>query len=181
ATLFVCAALLVPASYAPLAAGLFWGACLGGLLILVRQRRPAQRLAGQTSPPSTQIMRDTLTGALLLASVGWIGTPVAAAPADEAAKLAATKTYRVVIPLNADRQPTGDYVYVPLDFYTLLYRAPERPELPAWLLRSVTYEVETPPEKAAASIVTMRTEIENMAEKAKISLPLRRGEVHLPE
>ena len=74
----------------------------------------------------------------------------------------------------------GDYVYVSPDFYTLLYRAPEREQLPRLAAASATYELEAAEEGTAASIV-MRLELETLAARGQGRLPLRRGEIHLLE
>lgn len=180
-------AILLPVAFAPLAAGLFWGTLVGGLIDLVRPRSGAPLLAPRHSSPSTQTMMGaSLTGALILApSIFLAGIPAIAAPGDAPRTAPADATggriHRVVVPIDADQRPVGEYVYVPLDFYTLLYRAPEREELPPWLVRSAAYEFATTPENPSSGNFTLRLEIESLAANAKVSLPLHRGEIHLLE
>jgi hypothetical protein len=182
ASLFAGAALLVPPAWSPLAAGVFWGALGGCLFSLVRPRAVSRPTAPRSSRPSTRsILATSLTGLFLFLTMGSGHHATAiAAPDEPSGDASVAKIHRVVIPVDADQQPRGDYVYVSLDFYTLLYRAPEREQLPTWLLRRATYDWETAEDGAAASIV-MRLELETLAAQAKVSLPLRRGEIHLLE
>ena len=118
----------------------------------------------------------------LLCSVSALGLEAlaAAAPDELSDKYPGAKIHRVIIPVGPDQEPQGEYVYVELDFYTLLYRAPERERLPAWLLRSATYDMQATEDGSAASIV-IRIELETLTPQAKVALPLHRGEVHLLE
>ena len=126
-------------------------------------------------------MATNLAGALLflLIPAGHEATATAA-PDESGEKGANSKIHRVIVPVDSDQNPQGDYVYVSPDFFKLLYQAPEREQLPPWLLRSATYDLEAAEDSAAASIV-MRLELETLAAETKVALPLRRGEVHLLE
>ena len=182
AVAFASLALLAPLAYAPLAAGLFWGLSCGALLVLARPSIKNYSRPKEASSPSTRTMiASGVAGAILLGILAVHGLPASAAPGDENSKSAPAKVHRVVIPMDADKQPAGDYVYVPLDFYTLLYQVPEREGVPAWILRSAVYELEPAQNKTAPNIVTARLEIETLAERCQVALPLHRGEVHLLE
>lgn len=180
--LFAGTALLLPAAWSPLAAGVAWGAVVGGLFSLAHPLAVFRPAVMRPSPPSTRtMMAKGLTALILILAITASGHGMAtAAPEEPSNRVAVPPIHRVVIPVDADQKPLGEYVYVSLDFYTLLYRAPEREQLPPWLLRSATYEMQVSEEGAAASIV-MRLELETLAAQAKVSLPLRRGEVHLLE
>jgi hypothetical protein len=182
AVLFACAALLLPPAWSPLAAGGFWGCLSGNLLGFARPLLTTRAPAPRASSSSRTMVATSLTGSLVLCAAMATGyLSVATAAPDEARdEPVATKTHRVIIPVDADHVPQGDYVYVSLDFYTLLHRAPEREQLPAWLIRSATYELDAADDRAAANIVA-RLEVETLAAQAKVSLPFRRGEVHLLE
>ena len=180
--LFACATLLLPSAWSPLAAGAFWGTAVGSVFSLVRPNSVSRSASSRPASPSTRTMMATsLTGALLfLLMVGGHDATATAAPDEPGDKGAATKIHRVIVPVDSDQNPQGDYVYVSPDFYKLLYRAPEREQLPTWLLRSATYDLEAAEDSAAASIV-MRLELETLTAETKVALPLRRGEVHLLE
>lgn len=181
ASIFASAALILPPEWAPLAAGMFWGCVAGSLLSLVRPL-PAPRSGAARSSPSTRTMiASSLTGSLLFMAMAVAQLPSATAAPDET-KGGATvvKSHRVIIPIDADQKPQGDYVYVSLEFYSLLFQSPKREQLPAWLRRSATYELDAAEDGIAAHIV-MRLELETLVPLAQISLPFRRGEIHLLE
>ncbi|MCE9525580.1 MAG: hypothetical protein K8R36_05960 [Planctomycetales bacterium] len=181
AVVFACAALLLPPVWSPLAAGVFWGCLSGCLVSLVRPLSKAHTIAPRASPSTRTMMVTNLAGSLFFMAMtaGYLSF-VTAAPNEPNEELAVTKTHRVIIPLDADQKPQGDYVYVSLEFYTLLYRVPEREQLPAWLLRSATYELESADDGIAANIL-VRMEVETIAAQTKVALPFRRGEIHLLE
>ncbi|MGI8978421.1 MAG: hypothetical protein ACR2FY_04275 [Pirellulaceae bacterium] len=182
AVLFSGAALLLPAAWSPLAAGVFWGALVGGLFGLARPFAESRPVVTRPSLPSTRtrIAKGLTASILFVVMTASDQAPATAAPDEPSHKAAVAQLHRVVIPVDADQKPLGDYVYVSLDFYALLYQAPMREQLPPWLLRSATYEMQVSEEGAAASVV-MRLELETLVAQAKVSLPLRRGEVHLLE
>ncbi|MFN0018069.1 MAG: hypothetical protein ACKVP0_07410 [Pirellulaceae bacterium] len=181
AALFAVVALLVPAAWSPLAAGVFWG-CLSGILLnLVKPIATSRAAAPRLLSSTRTLMATNAAGAfLILSMVAGRLTVVYSAPVESSDEPPAIKSHRVIIPVDANQKPQGEYVYVSLDFYTLLYRAPEREQLPAWLLRSATYEMDAPEGGVAANLV-IRLEIETLAAQAKVSLPFQRGEVHLLE
>lgn len=103
-----------------------------------------------------------------------------AAPDEPKGSTPIATVHRVIIPVDDDQMPQGDYVYVSLDFYGLLFRSLEREQLPTWLLRSTTLEMEAAEDNASA-IIVMRLEVETLAPHAQVSLPFRRGDIHLLE
>lgn len=180
--LCACAALLLPSAWSSLAAGAFWGIVVGGLFSLVRPNSASRPALSRPPAPSTRTMIATsVAGAILfLLMAAGHDSMATAAPDEPSDKGAGAKIHRVIVPVDSDQNPQGDYVYVSPDFFKLLYQAPEREQLPAWQLRSATYDLEAAEDSAAASVV-MRLELETLTAETKVALPLRRGEVHLLE
>lgn len=180
-TLFACGALLAPSAWSSLAAGIFWGAVAGSLFCLIRPlslSRPAP--SRQLLPSTKATMAAGVSGVLLIMAAMTAPERIASAAPTDGGGTEPTAIHRVIIPVDSNQQPQGDYVYVSPEFYKLLYRAPEREQLPTWLLRSATYEMQ-PPEQGSAANILMRIELETVTRAAKIAIPLRRGEIHLLE
>ncbi len=155
----MCAALLIPQPVVALATG----ATLGGLfccaLWLVRaggpRRSPAgpdqqtaateNRAAEAPDAENSQSRGDSTAGygaklLVIAACCGWVGW-AAAAETSPSPPQGSPPVYEVFIPIDANRQPTGDRYFVPEPLYRELFRrraaAPEG--VPQWLLGEAVY------------------------------------------
>lgn len=163
-------------------------------------QRPT-RLAPQTpQPASTEFNWQPLARLWMLLGIVWWLTnlagpsefqPLASAQQPAAAEPPiplkdADKPWRVVIPVDDDRQPT-DYVYVSPPLYAALFRAETRgsENQAPWLLRSAQYELrwqaaagETPAE-LQGYLATF--EVETFQEQGVVRLPFLREQVRLSD
>ncbi len=148
---FGVAALVLPEIYVPLASAAVLGmlACL--LLMIIKSclhtgasSVTPDQAASKRSPPSDskKVLLAEQSGAILLiaAAVFFAWDARAEEPAEKARSSAATD-YRVFVPIDEEKKPTGDKVYLPEEFFDELYRrasaAKEEPQ--GWLLESALY------------------------------------------
>lgn len=123
-------------------------------------------------------------GPLQFQSLASAQQPAAAEP--EVPPKEAAKPWRVVIPVDADRQPT-DYVYVSPPLYAALFRAETRgsENQPAWLLRSAQYDLRwqaataEAPAELQGYLATF--EVETFQEQGVLRLPFLREQVRLSD
>ncbi len=179
-----CAASLLlaaPWSWLLLAAAL--GLAAGGIAGLVRPRRESHA-AAETGPPGSTIVlaAGQGSGAVLLALVLAQARPMAAAqPA------ASPKYWRVVVPVDEDQQPVGDYVFLEPELYEALHKltAAGPAALPTWLLESARYELPAAPhageDRAAIDELRVQLDFHTFQPAATLALPLRREQVSLVE
>ena len=90
---------------------------------------------------------------------------------------AASSDYRVFVPIDAQRKPTGGKVYLPEAFYQELYRRAALAEKPpAWLIAAATYRGELARDAATGrwAIGTLRAEydLRVLARAARVRIPL---------
>lgn len=93
---------------------------------------------------------------------------------------------RVIIPIDNEKQPVGDYVYVEPPLYDALIRSSDGDsQQDQYLLTSATYSIPEPPRLAndAASFdeIIIRLEFETLRPEVAVQLPLRRSQLHLIE
>ena len=178
------AVLALPLVAAPLVAGAFWGLVAGALAALLRPRvmpsfgaRPASTTRGWAPAGAS--------AAVIMATFVFSGgSPSLAQPRVAAAPKAKT-THRVVIPIDDQRQPVGDYVFVDGEFYDWLHEQAEsgQPGEP-WQLENADYEIRWPLDvagEAPAADITARLEISTTAVDAAVTLPFRRAELLLQQ
>jgi hypothetical protein len=179
-------ALIVPLSIAPVVAGAFWGVVAGCLAALLRPApsRPSNHRASRVS--TTRWIAGASASAILL--LAWLVTagaiPARAVP-PEARQTGnnAVASQRVVIPVDDDQKPAGDYVFVESGLYDWLFRQPQRgqPGEP-WQIRGAVYDVRWPDPAAAgrqAADIRASLEIETFAADTQVTLPLQRQQVLL--
>ena len=96
--------------------------------------------------------------------------------------------FEILSPVGEDRQPTGNYVYLPRAFYDMLYRmSGERPVAPrAWLIQSATYSLVPKPNRESAGgdrqiDVSAEYEVELFDPAARVLLPMKREDATMVE
>jgi hypothetical protein len=149
---------------------------------LIQPRREAHVDTDPATMGSTIVLAAGQgSGAVLLAVLLMQAEPVSAQPAES------PKYRRVVIPVDEDREPVGDYVFVEPELYESLHKltAAGPSLLPAWLLTSARYEVAAGPRSSdgAAAVEELRVQLdlETFQSTAEVVLPLRRDQVSLVE
>ena len=95
--------------------------------------------------------------------------------------------HRVVIAMNDDQKPAGEYVYLSPEFYDRLHKLTdaESNPLPDWLLIATRYHFPRPPRLsgAAPSLDELEVRIDLMTFRAgvQVELPFRRDQISLLE
>lgn len=139
----------------------------------------AARLSGKepTTPPATNPAAPT--NGTPAGNPGAM-PPVIAAPA-------ARSVAKVVIAVDSENQPVGDYVFLPADFYELLLRrgASSNSSQSAWMLRDAQYDLLLAPsasdEVVRAEQLSATYTITTPQNATRVALSLKRNEVRLIE
>jgi hypothetical protein len=178
------ASLLLPPEAAPLGAGALVGLLIGaaaGLLRPVPALSYVRAGSGEQRPSTSFAARPTLWLLVILAGVASVAN---AAPPDPPEGQGAV-IRRVVIPVDDDRQPAGDYVFLEPELYDLLLSLTDRDPsgLPDWLVHSATYRASlaSEGESTALESVVAEFEAETYTADATIELGFLRKEIHLIE
>ncbi|MFW6169685.1 MAG: hypothetical protein ACODAD_04280 [Planctomycetota bacterium] len=143
-TVTAIAALLVPASYVPVASKLFLGTLVAGLLSLARYLLSGLVADTEwTEQTARAAEQAAAAGPCILGLLLALGTQTlfAAAPSEASQADRSSKVYNVLITVDEDRKPVGDYNYLPAEFYDLVHRRGERNAASPrhWLARRSTY------------------------------------------
>ncbi|WP_425616216.1 hypothetical protein NA78x_006155 [Anatilimnocola sp. NA78] len=162
----------------------------GCALQLFRSPLKAKSPSSSTTP-STQLLQPLMRlflGFLLLSAVLFAATSWNLLPAGAAEE--AAKPWRVVIPIDEDRQPVGEYVYVSPPLWEALFR--HNPQVsagqPDWLIRSAQYDLRWQTEAATTATevqgitfqgVVARYEVEVFRAGSSFKLPFSREQVRL--
>lgn len=131
-----------PAAWAPLVSYCMWGIACGVGLGLLRRRIPWSR--GTTPVPEATHAQTAATAlvlviaaiAALAAGRTWAQTPNKESPDSESGPV-----YPLIVPVDGNQQPTGQYDYLPVDFYDALHRRANEADRSArdWLATDATY------------------------------------------
>ncbi len=193
AGLFAALWLLLPPVGASLAGGTVVGVALGAAIGIVRpylsgRRSFRDRSSGSRATPS--VLRPQ-TAVLLLLALAAVAVIARAAPPDGAAPEAAAnpgegRWRRVVIAVDDEQQPVGEYVFLEPEFYDELLRLTDRETaaLPGWMLLSAAYRPMFAPsanDGLTLEALQATLELETFAGDQTVLLPLARGEVRLVE
>jgi len=139
--LFSAAAALLPDAFAAPA----WGGAIGAAFCLA-WRLPKHSQARAIEPPrrprsasdSTLTMASPFEPLVLLIILALCGAAFGGAADRENAR--DEPVYRVIVPINADREPTGGRVFLPDEFYRQLHRlAASADKPPAWMIVGAEY------------------------------------------
>ncbi len=194
--IFGISAFVLPEIYVPLASAAVLGmlACL--LLAIIRSclnaRAPAitpdEAASVQSPPPASKTVHlADQAGAILLiatASVFFAGN-VRAAEGVEKSRPSASTDYRVFVPIDDEKKPVGDKVYLPEKFFNELYRraaaAKEGPR--GWLLGSAVYSGSLEREAAAGTLacesIKARFDLKVFARMVQVRIPFHRENARL--
>jgi hypothetical protein len=175
---------LGPAAWLLVAAAI--GSFAGNLVGLLRGAIAARAQSPGSLPDRTAVLMGGGPAAGSLLALAALAHSLFAAPQDVAAP-AGTRTYRVVVPVNDQHEPTGDYVYLEAELYDALHRATQGASRAAtpWLLERARYDLTSvAPGVAGRSAVgelLLALDFHTFAAAGTVSLPLSRSEVLLLE
>ncbi|TVS11096.1 MAG: hypothetical protein EA424_24255 [Planctomycetaceae bacterium] len=180
------AALLAPTLWTPVFQFLFLGTLLGSLLALVRAARPEQLV------PIRQ--QDLPTTSLLIRSLAWWAVLVALASQTIAASgnetdarptAHARTVYPVLSPIDSDRDPQGEYVYLPAEFYERLLReaSPSAADSRSWMIYDAAYQAmmswNAAEERLSVVELSVTYDLEVFRPLTAVRLPLLESQAHL--
>ncbi len=183
------AALLAPQPYDFVTTGVFLGVLASAVLILARRPAAARTRISDPSASTTAASTASVRIAALLLSIGacavaskfvWAQENTNADNAGESSPI-----YRVVIPVDEQRRPTGGYVYLPQPFYTAIHqRAAALKATPrGWLIGLATYRCTLAREAIDTPLdveqFIVQYDIEVFQPNSRVMLPLRRTDVNL--
>lgn len=139
-------AFVVPAAWVPLASHLFLGLLVAGVALVVRYLARGGRAEPETTK-STTPSADVAVTPLLCALAVFLTWPThclfAASPSEESAgqRKPSSEAYQVRVPVDEDGKPSGDYVYLPTEFYDIVHGRREQGAASPrkWLVRRGTY------------------------------------------
>ncbi len=124
---FGCLSLLVAEPYLPIASGIVLGLLFCLVRELIRQRLPAEPPEPGDQPSTVSPLAPTATHVwqllvvLACCAAGAAATARGQSPAETPGK-SPSEPYRVFIPVDAERNPTGGRYQVPAEFYRQLQR-----------------------------------------------------------
>lgn len=176
---------LLPAELVPFATGSLAGLALGGVGTLIRPRL-AGRILDDRSLGSRRAGNLALARSSLIVLVLLIGAVkiVRAAPPIAGSDATDQRWWRVVIAVDDDQQPVGEYVFLEPEFYDALLRMTDRDTAESeWLLAAATYRPSfvVVDGVRAIDIVQIALEIETFHSEARLEFPFNRREVRLVE
>ena len=155
------------------------------LRLFLASRESDSSAFSDLAPRSTAILPAPAGAALLTFLLFSLGSHLVAAPQPTGRSAAAHP--RVILPVDQDMQPSGDYVFLDPDFYADLHRLTQTSAAsdPGWLLESSRLELPAAPtlRGAAAAVDEMRVtfDFQSFQPDAMVRLPLRRDQVTLLE
>ena len=181
---FGAAAIVLPDAYTPIASG----GVLGILFCLAwRWVHPPVPPPAATSAPGSTVTMVVQLGwillgalpALLAGGVARGETPPERADQPSEKRAAAPPMYRVLVPIDAKKKPTGGKVYVPEPLYQELYRraaAPtEKPQ--GWLILGATYRgvlaAEAGSGRLAVDTLRAQYDLQVFGRATRVRVPLR--------
>ena len=194
--IFGISAFVLPEIYVPLASAAVLGmlACL--LLMTIRSCvnagapavTPDQAASDQSPSSASKTVRlADQAGAILLiaaACVFFAGNG-RADEGDEKPRPSASTDYRVFVPIDDEKKPVGDKVYLPEKFFNELYRrAAEAKEEPrGWLLGSAVYrgslEREAAAGRLACEAIKAQFELRVFGRMVQVGIPFHRENARL--
>ncbi len=179
------AALTLDPPWSLLAEALSAGFVAGGICLLFWPQRRTRTMPAATSQDVPSAFSAALTGSvsvLVIASLISWSSATAAEPSN-----ARAPRPKVVIPVDANQQPAGDYVYLDEKIYERLLQADGRATsgLPRWLIESAHYETTESPktrgDRSAVDEIRAVFDFYSFGETTVVPLPLRREQVLLLE
>ena len=193
--IFGISAIVLPEIYVPLASAAVLGmlACL--LLMMIRSCvnagapavTPDQTASDQSSSASKTAQLADQAGAIMLIAVAcaFFARNVRADDDIEKPRPFPATDYRVFIPIDAEKKPVGDKVYLPEKFYNELYsRAAETNQEPrGWLLGSAVHhgslEREASARRLACEGIKAQFELRVFGRMVQVGIPFHRENARL--
>jgi|GEM_PF-5340243 len=177
---------VLPKEFAALVLGPLGGLTLGAMWLLVIPRGDAARLADDRLRP--QSTASLIGPSLSATSLILIAFAVAFGQfSSQAAEPGSPALRRVLIPVDGDRQPAGDYVYLEGELYDALLKLTSRsaPATPDCLLTSAVYRPSITTQgidkRLHVGDIKAEFDIETFRADASIDLGFQRSEVLLVE
>lgn len=185
---FAAAALLVPVALTPITSGTVLGIlfCLAWRIVRPQTPPPASDSTVASSPSaikknpgSTVSMAGQLGLILIVALLTFLLGNIARGEDPPKPSHAPSPTYRVFVPIDAQKKPSGTNVYVPEPFYQELYRRNATPaEKPkGWLIVKANYRgtLAGEPLSGRMAIDTLRAEydLQVFGRATRVRIPLR--------
>lgn len=183
------AALWVPLAWMLVPSAIFLGLCAAlvwGIAFPARTGvRHAFRAAGNDSARASTswISTPTTMGLLLVAMLVVCAPAGRAAPSD--AKAGPKRVHRVFIPVDENRQPTGDRYLIPEELLDALQRGARAASLEpeGWLLRAATYSAELRSVPGTSNLtlsdLTVRMDVRVFTPRTRVRIPLASRDVRL--
>ena len=182
------ASLGLRAEWMPLVHGAVWGLLLGAGGALLAPRQPCRSTVVWPARSQGSTARLAVSRIIL----GWLALSLAFAfskesQSQEAGQLNPPAVWRrVVIPVDRERQPVGEYVFVEPELYDALLRSTDEtePRLPKWLLQSAVYRIvpqTNDGKELAVARVEAKIELETFADNIALALDFERRQLHLAE
>lgn len=189
-------ALFISTTYLPVATGCFLGALSGCWLAWLRWPNRVRQAAERSSALTRVVVpaAPVIGGWLLWAAIGFSNsTGAAQQPAPNAAagstsssaKPAEPPTYSVLNPIDDQQQPSGDYVYLPAEFYDALYRRAAFADAAQqqWLIHAASYALvldwNIQEQGLAPAVLNAAWQIEVLRPEVVVRLPIARDSVIL--
>ncbi len=143
------AALLTPPLVIPMTSGIFLGSLAASLIVLLRflsasnqerlaklERRSEATSDDVTSPTNPVVGAGLLLAILFQASGGRVAIAQDTAASEERPVAVA----QILVPVDDQRQPVGDYLYLPLNLYDRLHQLADNPlHETRWIVRRAEY------------------------------------------
>jgi len=182
-------ALLVPDGFAPIFTGCFLGALLAVSMVFVwpaRTRVIPQ--PAQTDGSSSSIARAELTGLILAAAILWMNASNACAQETRAAEPSSTdrpKIYRVLCPVDENRKPSGDHLFVPPTLFDALLGEPSTTDMGfgKWKIYAADYRAilhwDVTEDELSATELVATYQFDVFQPGTKVLLPLDQQKVYL--
>jgi hypothetical protein len=182
AGLLAAVACFLPGEVAPLVVGAVVGVALGGAFGLIRYDLRRWKSVDFSHAPNSTVSLPT--GRLILGfAFALAGAAATAAPPTNG--IVEQPWRRVVIAVDDNQQPVGEYVFLEPEFYDSLLRLSDRiaTTQPDCILQTATYRpmIAATAGGRAVESIHVDLEMESLAPDARVELPFDRREVHLVE
>jgi hypothetical protein len=139
-------ALVVPISAVPVTAGIFLGTLLGGLATLVASLSPP-KLGNVDDRPGVVSSRVASTATVILLLIGilvlaWPASGGFQENTDGEDTASGSGVFSVLVPVDDELRPTGEYDYLPQEFYDAIFQLVKQGSSGGrgWLIRSALYQ-----------------------------------------
>ncbi len=177
--IFAATAMLLPDLLITWGANLTLGGLASSVFFLIR-RTPTVRSAGGSDSSSVHRSARIAGAAVVLTAACVLAQePDAPAPRELPTR---PQEFRVLVPVDENREPAGNYVYVPRTLYNFIHLAADR-EPYEWLLQRAHYTATVTPSSVADSLtvpgITATFQVESFVPNQLVRIPLRRDELQI--